>query len=136
MLPFCFLSTVPFYNINEEWGFQFLVIHINICYCCCCSILLILLLLLLSRFSHVQLWATLWTAAYQAPPSMGFSRQDYWSGLPLPFPFTHSSRYKPASRGFLSHFPNNLWFWLYFLVFVGQIHIFLRERSLKKNIQF
>ena len=34
--------------------------------------------------SRVQLLATPWTAAYQAPPSMGFSRQDYWSGLPLP----------------------------------------------------
>ena len=31
--------------------------------------------------------ATPWTAAYQAPPSMGFSRQKYWSGLPLPSPF-------------------------------------------------
>ena len=37
-------------------------------------------------FSHVRLFATLWTAAYQAPPSMGFSRQEYWSGLPLPSP--------------------------------------------------
>ena len=35
--------------------------------------------------SRVQLLATPWTAAYQAPLSMGFSRQDYWSGLPLPF---------------------------------------------------
>ena len=34
--------------------------------------------------SHVQLFATPWTEAYQAPPSMGFSRQEYWSGLPLP----------------------------------------------------
>ena len=34
--------------------------------------------------SHVRLLATLWTAAYQAPPSMGFSRQEYWSGVPLP----------------------------------------------------
>ena len=33
--------------------------------------------------SRVQLSATPWTAAYQAPPSMGFSRQEYWSGLPL-----------------------------------------------------
>ena len=41
---------------------------------------------LLSRFSRVQLCATTWTAAYQAPPSMGFSRQEYWSGLPLPSP--------------------------------------------------
>ena len=34
----------------------------------------------------VQLFATLWTVAYQAPPSMGFSRQKYWSGLPFPSP--------------------------------------------------
>ena len=33
--------------------------------------------------SHVRLLATPWTAAYQAPPSMGFSRQEYWSGLSL-----------------------------------------------------
>ena len=36
--------------------------------------------------SRVQLLATPWTAAYQAPPSMGFSRQEYWSGVPLPSP--------------------------------------------------
>ena len=40
------------------------------------------LLLLLSRFSRVRLLATPRTAAYQAPPSMGFSRQEYWSGVP------------------------------------------------------
>ena len=37
--------------------------------------------------SRVWLLATPWTAAYQAPPPMGFSRQDYWSGVPLPFPY-------------------------------------------------
>ena len=37
-------------------------------------------------FSHVWLLATPWTAAYLAPPSMGFSRQEYWSGVPLPSP--------------------------------------------------
>ena len=36
--------------------------------------------------SHVWLLATPWTAAYQAPLSMGFSRQEYWSGVPLPSP--------------------------------------------------
>ena len=35
---------------------------------------------MLTRFSCVQLFATLWTVAYQAPLSMGFSRQEYWSG--------------------------------------------------------
>ena len=37
-------------------------------------------------FSPVRLLATPWTAAYQAPPSIGFSSQEYWSGLPLPSP--------------------------------------------------
>ena len=36
--------------------------------------------------SRVRLFATPWTVAYQAPPSMGFSRQEYWSGVPLPSP--------------------------------------------------
>ena len=36
--------------------------------------------------SRVQLFATLWTVAYKAPQSMGFSRQEYWSGLPFPSP--------------------------------------------------
>ena len=36
--------------------------------------------------SHVRLFSTPWTVAYQAPPSMGFSRQEYWSGLPFPSP--------------------------------------------------
>ena len=36
--------------------------------------------------SHVRLFVTPWTVAYQAPPSMEFSRQEYWSGLPFPSP--------------------------------------------------
>ena len=43
-------------------------------------------LLLLSRFSRVQLCATPQAAAHQAPLSLGFSREKYWSGLPVPFP--------------------------------------------------
>ena len=42
--------------------------------------------------SHVWLLATPWTAAYQAPPSMGFSRQEYWSGVQLPSP-----KYNPTT---------------------------------------
>ena len=38
---------------------------------------------MLSHFSHVQLFGTLWTTALQAPLSMGFSRQEYWNGLPF-----------------------------------------------------
>ena len=52
--------------------------------------------------SHVQLVATPWTAAYQAPPSMGFSRQKYWSGLPLPSLNPLMSLCKPdGERGYL-----------------------------------
>ena len=42
----------------------------------------------------VRLFATPWTAAYQAAPSMGFSRQEYWSGVPMPSPEYEISRYK------------------------------------------
>ena len=48
-----------------------------------CIPLLILYVCMLSHFSHVQLFATLWNVAYQAPLSMGFSRHEYWSGLPF-----------------------------------------------------
>ena len=41
---------------------------------------------MLSRFSHLLLFATLWTVAHQAPVSIGFSRQEYWSELPCPPP--------------------------------------------------
>ena len=41
---------------------------------------------MLSHFNHVSLFATPWTVARQAPLSMGFSRQEYWSGLPCPPP--------------------------------------------------
>ena len=47
-------------------------------------------LLLLSRFSHVRLCATPEMAAHQAPPSLGFSRQEHWSGLPFPSPMHES----------------------------------------------
>ena len=49
-----------------------------------------ILLLLLSHFSRVWLCATPQTAAHQAPPSLGFSRQEHWSGLPFPCPMHES----------------------------------------------
>ena len=55
----------------------------------CCSVAL--LLLLLSRFS---LCATTETAAHQAPPSLGFSRQEHWSGLPFLSPMHESEKWK------------------------------------------
>ena len=52
------------------------------------------LLLLLSRFSRVRLCVTPETAAHQAPPSLGFSRQEHWSGLPFPSPMHESEKWK------------------------------------------
>ena len=52
------------------------------------------LLLLLSCFSCVRLFVTPWTAAYQAPPPTGFSRQEYWSGVPLLSPYDVSAAAK------------------------------------------
>ena len=52
----------------------------------------VMLLLLLSRFSRVQLCVTPETAAHQALPSLGFSRQEHWSGLPFPSPMHESER--------------------------------------------
>ena len=52
--------------------------------------IVLLLLLLLSRFSHVRLCATPETAAQQAPLSLGFCRQEHWSGLPFPSPMHES----------------------------------------------
>ena len=48
----------------------------------------------LSHFSRVRLFVTLWTVAHQAPPSMGFSRKEYWSGSPFPSP---KPPYDPAT---------------------------------------
>ena len=55
---------------------------------------MLLLLLLLSHFNHVWLCATPCTAAYQASPSMGFSRQEHWSGFAFPSPMHESEKWK------------------------------------------
>ena len=51
--------------------------------------------------SRVQLFATPWTAAHQAPPSMGFSRQEHWSGVPLPSIII-------SNLGMLKHMPSGM----------------------------
>ena len=58
-----------------------------------------LLLRLLSRFSRVWLCATPQTAAHQAPLSLGFSRQEHWSGLPFPSPMQESKKRKWSHWG-------------------------------------
>ena len=59
---------------------------------CGTFMLLLLLLLLLSRFSRVRLCATPEMAAHRAPPSLGFSRQEHWSGLLFPSPMHESEK--------------------------------------------
>ena len=59
-----------------------------------------LLLLLLSRFSHIRLCATPYTAVHQAPLSLGFSREEDWSGLP--FSFSNARKWKVKVKS-LSH---------------------------------
>ena len=53
-------------------------------------------------FSRIRLLATRWTAAYQGPPSIGFPRQEYCSGVPLPSPEEHATEdeYKTVSCSF------------------------------------
>ena len=70
-----FRGYTPFMPIIKYW-----------LYSSCCATYPYSLLLLLSCFSHVQLLVTAWTVAHQAPLSMGFSRHEYWSGLPCPPP--------------------------------------------------
>ena len=53
---------------------------------------LLLLLLLLSCLSRVRLCATPQTAAHQAPPSLGYSRQEHWSGFPFPSPMYENEK--------------------------------------------
>ena len=72
--------------------------------------------------SRVWLFATPWTAAYQAPPSMGFSRQEYWSGVPLPSPLNNGIM-------LLSLFLTILWIFLndmsgFSITFLGTAYFF------------
>ena len=52
--------------------------------------------------SRVQLLVTPWTAAYQAPPSMGFSRQEHWNGLPFPSPMHESENESEVTQSCLT----------------------------------
>ena len=67
-----FQTPFPSALLAEEFSHLLAVVKISVC------------ARVLSRFSHVSLFATPWTMACQAPLSMGFSRQEYWSGLPFP----------------------------------------------------
>ena len=70
-------------------------------------------------YSRVRLLATWWTAAHQAPPSMGFSRQEYWSGVPLPSLFCN-----PGIDKF------------YFIVNQGRSRIYILTHPLPHRLDF
>ena len=73
-------------SIEQYFSFQITGIHIL-------TLQVLLLLLLLSCFSRVRRCATPQTAAHQAPPSLGFSRQEQYSGLPFPSPMNESEKW-------------------------------------------
>ena len=96
------------------------------CCCCCCRC---------CCFSRVWLLATPWTAAHQPPPSMGVSRQEYWSGVPLPSPMFikrtgKGSRQKLLNTSKLIHQSNN-WLQLFYLYKerVGKFHGYFPSSS-------
>ena len=77
--------------------------------------------------SRVWLLVTPWTAAYQAPPSMGFSRQEYWSGVPLPPPAEMTMRLQMSSH---------IWgsMQLYPLFHPGKIHNLFRQLTIENHL--
>ena len=82
--------------VGGGWSVQFQIVYCSSLYF---SRSMLLLLLLLSHFSHVQLCATPQMAAHQAPPTLGFFRQEYRSGLSFPSPMhacmlNHFSRFR------------------------------------------
>ena len=72
----------PFITVNTDLSSFLIAAHISICtwMCICTHVCMI------NSFRHMQVFVTLWTVARQAPQSIGFSRQEYWSGLPCPPP--------------------------------------------------
>ena len=77
--------------------------------------------------SRVRLLATPWTAAYQAPPSIGFSRQEYWSGVPLPSPDV-------GNKGQLLKLKKGQYYWWdYFFMSELYVHVQDQDRLLKST---
>ena len=75
------------------WGTH---MSVSVCVCVCVCVCML---------SHVQLFATPWTIAHQDPQSMGFFRQEYWSGLPFPIPsYRPAPGVKPVSPALVSRF--------------------------------
>ena len=105
----CFLLIWRNYSpFNQNHGNLLLKSVYQVCAC------------ILSCFSHIRLFMTLCTVAHQAPLSMGFSRQEYWSGLPYP----------------LQGIPNSLiHFWVLFFSFIPHPHCPIGSCILTTEIQ-
>ena len=97
---------------------------------------------MLSRFSHVWFFATLWTVAHQAPLSMGFSRQEYWTGLPFPSPGDlPDPGIEPRSPALqadslpteLQGKPLSLFYFIFWNLYLSHIYELLCSFSLKKQ---
>ena len=82
---FCLLVSSLVVSLISLYCFLFLLRLLSVWKTICCPSKYILCGCVLSRLSHVQLFVNLWNIAFQAPLSMGFSKQEYWSGLPCPF---------------------------------------------------
>ena len=92
--------------------------------------------------SRVRLLATPWTAAYQAPPFMGFSKQEYWSGVPLPSPFALHIRWQKYWSFSFSIRSSNVYSglisfridWFELLAVQGTLKSLFQHHSLKASI--
>jgi len=69
--------------------------------------------------SRVRLFVTPWTAAYQAPLSMGFSRQEYWSGMPLPSPTVCAIQYISHSIYYTVHITQHILYSIHYICYKG-----------------
>ena len=86
--------------------------------------------------SHVRLLATPWTAAHQAPPSMGFSRREYWSGVPLPSPhLLHSCLRKLTVHCFPAHHWKVLITWSARLLSAGLMYWLGEQRGVQVSVR-
>ena len=80
--------------------------------------------------SSVRLLPTPWTTAYQAPPSMGFSRQESWSGVPLPSPLTNSTN-SQTNRSLQPVSPACGWPWFGLMLITTAAHLLSLNDSTK-----
>ena len=80
------LVTIQQHTFYMKCKKKTMTLYFHIQYHRSCIKIYILCVCVLSHFSHIQLFETLWTVAYQAPLPMGFSRQEYWHELPCPPP--------------------------------------------------